>query len=345
MVWRKLLGIPKEGGGNLQRLFEVRKQLFIKNWTETSLTSDKVFKGPITLFDFARPHDQIDAQRVSTMRGATQGWKMADDGSIGGFSQGSLLLYTNDISHGRDVQVDAPVTESQEIMTQGEVSTEKSKSNFQPFVRWKGNLSTRLPPAHPDKPPVLRSGYCYIRLPEFPGGIPLKNKYNALEIKCRASDAHLYAVNLKASTFLPDDLYQGFLQFDTSEHEEGNISNSNASIPIEFQTEEKIDTSNPKKKSEDDSFKRLVLPFRDFVLTAGGRPREYQRKLDGNVTIEHIGFMLADGEDGDFEFDLARIRVVNHSKGEILDDDDDNVYLEEQNGEEMIRESKAQSIN
>ena len=335
------------------------------------MTSDKVFKGPITLFDFSREHDQADAKFVSTTRGGggrnrARGWKMSDDGTFGGFSKGYLRLYADEMNQdGEQVEVDVHLkdanAENTELIrednhndeenengtdmntdndTENDTNREEANHKFQPFVRWHGTLSTRLPTKHDKNTQrIHRSGFCYIRLPEFTlGGVPLRNRYNALEIKCR-TDGRLYAVNLKASTFLPDDLYQGFIQIPssfedpaTSDSEQATKSN----IPVEFQTNDSVNHNNsedtesslndPPKLSNEGEFVKLVLPFRDFILTAGGRAREYQRALDGNITIEHIGFMLADGEDGDFHFDLARVRAVNHSGGEIVDDEDELEY-------------------
>ena len=358
MSWLKWFGVPKEGG-NINRLIQIRKEMFLKHWTETSLTSDKVYKGPITLFDFSRPHDAADAKIVSESRMARKGWKVSDDGTLGGFSKGRLQLHDTDTSF--------------ESLSSSP-SSSPSSSTFPPFVRWSGTISTKLPPNKEFQPQVHRSGFCYMRLPEFPmGGINLKSRYNALEMKCR-SDGRLYTVNLKASTFLPDDLYQGFINIPSSFSSSSsslsssslssttdnidNIDNTDNTVKSNKEYDlqknklseefglpkESIDnddteslsplsststststaTTETTKEENDGEFVTLVLPFRDFIVTAGGRPRERQRPLDGKIIIEHIGFMLADGIDGDFQFDIARIRAVNYMDGEIIDDDNDD---------------------
>ena len=324
---------------------------------------DKVHKGPLTLFDFQRDHDIDDVRRFTkdkAYKPSSKGWKLASDNVIGGFSdaQISLLHSFHNVSKSEEVGGDVVDVVDTDNQLKSDSDVSKSKLSV-PFVRWYGTISTKLPKNHNKNAShrnyVDRSGYCYIRLPEFiPNGIPLRNKYNALELTCR-TDGRLYTVNLKASTLIPDDLYQGFLKIPSS------FTNSNSETSINSETSktskpsmmnefndyatdinnEKDDDSKNNNKLEskeiqsndddndnddndnepDPAFETLVLEFKDFILTAGGRPREYQRTLDGDITINHIGFLLADGNDGDFKFDIAKVRVVNISKdGTILED-------------------------
>ena len=137
-----------------------------------------------------------------------------------------------------------------------------------------------------------RSGFCAIRSPDFIfNGINLKDRYNALELTCRV-DKRNYTINLKPLSFIPDDLYQGQINHDSS------FSSENNSSSLMF--------------DHADEWKTLVLPFDDFALTAFGRLRAMQRPMrEDGVQLINIGFMIADGHDGDFRFDLAKIRAIN----------------------------------
>ena len=108
-------------------------------------------------------------------------------------------------------------------------------------------------------------------------------------------------MNLIVDSYFPDDMYQVTIA-EPPTHPPGAIICDKTGGP----------------------FSKVILPFLSFVLTSGGRVREVQRKLDGRIKIETIGITLMDGEDGDFEFDLARIRAVNYFDGEILGEDDED---------------------
>ena len=66
-------------------------------------------------------------------------------------------------------------------------------------------------------------------------------------------------------------------------------------------------------------FDQVVLLFQHFVVTAGGRLRSRQRELDGTIRLQSIGLTLMDGADGDFQFDLARIRAVNYDERGVIE--------------------------
>ena len=69
-------------------------------------------------------------------------------------------------------------------------------------------------------------------------------------------------------------------------------------------------------------FDRAVFLFKHFVVTAGGKLRARQRILDNSIKIQSIGITLMDGADGDFEFDLSRIRAVNYDETGVIGEAD-----------------------
>jgi hypothetical protein len=156
-----------------------------------------------------------------------------------------------------------------------------ANSHLIPFLRFEGITDTTIPKGKN----IMRSGFCALRSPDFIlGGANIGEYYNALEIKCRL-DSRIYTVNLKVRTFFPDDLYQAFITQPPKEEQNNN---------------------------DDKEWNTLILPFNEFALTAFGRTREVQRKLDGGVTIEHFGITLADGKDGEFRLDLASVNCINY---------------------------------
>jgi hypothetical protein len=291
MVLRWIL--PRNGGGWARRYLRYRQDLW-----RTSMEGDSFPCTPLTLFDFGRHDDAVDASQIQEKQ--SDGWRVSDDRVIGGFSEASATMIRTKADYRRylagedampisDEQIPEPNGEHAEN-ADDDSKTETSTNEFTPFIRWEGSLDTTIGL----RSDVQRSGFTALRSPEFPfDGASLQGLYNALEITCR-TDGRMYTVNLKVSSFIPDDVFQGHIRMPPAD----------------------VD-----KEVNDDGlyFDKLVLPFTDFRLTAYGRERECSRELDDNITIKSIGVTLMDGQDGDFAFDLARIRAVNTHKGAVFE--------------------------
>lgn len=266
--------LSRQGGGWLLRTLYVRKAVVERFWR----TKDTRPFPPLTLFDFARAHDAIDASRVLEKESDT--WRISDDRVIGGFSSGSAVLFTSPADYRRyasgvvqpaDAEADQQTNEAEEV--------EEEERGFVPFLRWKGSIDTTLGLQSKSD----RSGFASLRSPRFAfNGANLKGMYAALELTCR-SDGRVYTVNLSLVTLSPYNIYQARIQ-----------------------TQEK----------PDGPFERFVVPFDQFTLMGSNRgsvPLE-----DDDVKIESVGITLMDGKDGDFSFDLARIRAVNYTGNLIV---------------------------
>lgn len=269
-----------------------RRQMLRKNFEPLAADS-----SPITLFDFNRHDDAIDCANAESARG--KGWRVSDDEVIGGYSRGKVDLIRTSADYRRWMTGEklqdqfTRIEDTDDTINGDDESSELDTKHFTPFLRWSGKVDTTVGLTSD----AQRSGFCAIRSPEFPfGGVDLQGLYNALEIICR-TDGRTYTVNLGVSTFFPGDMYQGYIRIRPT------YTNSSFICP-----------------ETGGEYERLVLPFRSFVLTAFGRLRDVQRELDSSVEIEHIGFTLMDGRDGDFQFDLARIRAVNFDGRDVLNE-------------------------
>lgn len=260
---------PSRGGGWARRYLAYRKDIFRTNL----LTKDRVPCPPLTLFDFSRHDDAVDAARVGEYN--SDAWRISDDRVIGGFSKAqAVLLRTPEdvVGHLSGEEIDS----NENTTNPGKTETD----DFVPFLRWQGTLDTTIGL----QSLAQRSGFAALRSPEFPfNGANLQGLYNALEVTCR-TDGRRYTFNLKVSTSIPNDIYQGQIQ----SRAKPNVSDD-AMLP----------------------FERFILPFSNLSLTSMGREREVFRELDDNVCIESVGLALMDGENGDFQLDLAKIRAVN----------------------------------
>eukprot|EP00980_Cylindrotheca_fusiformis_P031731 scaffold26875_cov122-Cylindrotheca_fusiformis.AAC.1 len=282
----------------MRRYLKFQQAMSKKRWFEV----DRERNGPIALFDFSDKDDAIDAALID--EGSKKGgWRISDDSTIGGYSKGKFQLITTSQDYQCVMKGEEPTSllelietgkldpeertfQAHELDEEGDTSSTPDK--FVPFVRWNGTIDTRIN----ESSGVQRSGFCAIRSPEFPfGGADLGGRYNGLEIMCR-SDGRPYSVNLKVDTFIPEDIFQTFIN-----------------IPPTIEPGSEICPETGGK------FDRVVLLFQHFIVTSGGRMRATQRDLDNRVRIESIGFTLMDGVDGDFQFDLARIRAESCQAG------------------------------
>ncbi|KAL3904745.1 MAG: hypothetical protein SGILL_009950, partial [Bacillariaceae sp.] len=146
---------------------------------------------------------------------------------------------------------------------------------------------------------VQRSGFASLQSPSFfsfsgeDGAANLDGRYNGIELTCR-TDGRPYAIQLKVyDSYIPDDLYQCFLNVPPT-------------------------TDRDVAGSNEDSFDKHVLLFQHFMVTAGGKMRAKQRQLDNRIQLQAVNITLMDGNNGDFEFDLARIRAVNYDERGVI---------------------------
>eukprot|EP00531_Pseudo-nitzschia_arenysensis_P020670 CAMPEP_0116151380 /NCGR_PEP_ID=MMETSP0329-20121206/20064_1 /TAXON_ID=697910 /ORGANISM="Pseudo-nitzschia arenysensis, Strain B593" /LENGTH=308 /DNA_ID=CAMNT_0003647985 /DNA_START=189 /DNA_END=1115 /DNA_ORIENTATION=- len=304
MIWKRLFS--PEGGNQMKRWMRFQQAINKKRWTEL----DRERNGPITLFDFSSFEDASDAASVEENSENKAVWRTTNDSIIGGYSTAKFNLVrtrddyknimkgldlTHEISQWDKIQhKDDDDDDDDNTLDEAEENPGNkvdSEDTFVPFVRWQGAIDTRV---NKEKK-VQRSGFCTIFSPEFPmGGVDLGGRYNGLEIMCR-SDGRPYSLNLKVESFIADDLFQCFIN-----------------IPPTIEPGSQICPGTGGK------FDRVVFLFQHFVATAGGRLRARQRALDNSIKIQSIGITLMDGADGDFEFDLSRIRAVNYDESGVI---------------------------
>lgn len=301
MVLRRLLSRDKVSA--IDRKLEIRKQMAVL-W-QSSFFDDSIYKPPTTLFDFSRPIDADDASYATSEKHNLYSykshlWKLSDDETIGGLSRGKMKF----------VQPTATTNNKSPESLEEDVTEEK----IPPFIRWHGTTNTfvskKVSPQEGSnlnmsqrRVEVNRSGFCYLRLPEFIfGGANIGDLYNALEITCR-SDGRTYLLCLKVESYFNDDIYQGFINIPSSfltkrdeeipdyyyPSSETTKDNNEIESTSTDSVAEELETEN-----ENAEFQTLILPFQNFVLTTAGREKEIQRKLDGNIRIEHIGLILSD---------------------------------------------------
>ena len=347
MIWKKVF--PPQGGGAVRRWVRMRKEMFEfgmnqslnqhsndSNDTSTSTSGASSSSSssssssqapttlpmkPLTMFDFRRADDAADARAVD-IGSKLQGWRISDDEVLGGYSRANFTLMgaeNQDQDPNQDQDLEHKTESVSEIHDPSSSSTTNTKT---PFIRWQGNIDTRIPP----KSRAKRSGFCAIRCPEFPfGGIPVGSKYNALEVQCR-TDGRSYTLNLKVQTFFPDDLYQSMISVNEKEVEDMKALKRLKEGQKDSRGLNLMERHSDDGDDDDDGFISVVLPFQDFILTSHGRVKAQQRTLDGAIQLQHLGLTLMDGIDGPFQIDLAKIRLVNYSfrDGIIVNDDDDD---------------------
>lgn len=275
----------------MRRWIKFQQQSSKRRWFD----ADREKTGPITLFDFSNLDDAVDAALVDQSR-KKGGWIISDDAVIGGLSKAKFELIHTSEDYKRIMRGEPPISLLDKIEHSENPIHDEESSDFIPFVRWKGTLDTTVD----EKRDVQRSGYCAILSPEFPfGGADLGGLYNGLQITCR-SDGRPYSLNLRVESFIPDDVYQCFIN-----------------IPPTIEPGSEICPETGGR------FDEVMLLFQHFIVTAGGRMRVRQRELDNKVKIQSIGFTLMDGVDGPFQFDLARIRAINCDERGVIGDDND----------------------
>lgn len=154
------------------------------------------------------------------------------------------------------------------------------QENWNGFLRFSGDISTRLPP---DDPAIMRSGYAAFRTHDMPPTLFGKSLWNidpyaflAMRIK---SDGRSYLVNLQTDGLVPTDIHQHRLF---------------ATRPGEWET--------------------VIFKWNDFVRTNHGFPVEPQSELL-RQKVKSIGIGLTDRVEGPFEICVEKIWATNEYDG------------------------------
>ena len=229
----------------------------------------------MSLFDFRRRDDAADARASldpARRRGLFPAWRASDDGVIGGYSTSRMEF----VGGTNDCDVDDDVNDAVKLNENDNVSTATPSP---PFLRWSGNLSTRINRQSHLARNVTRSGFAAIFSPEFPFGAPLQSKYGALEICCR-TDGRTYAVNLKVETYFPEDMYQGFIvgggagqRSDSRRSERQHLHDEEAERRDKMDDDESVETTNGASDAEPDEKGRPPSVVEEQTLDV----REYIR--------------------------------------------------------------------
>lgn len=149
-------------------------------------------------------------------------------------------------------------------------------------VRFKGTISTELPPSRPD---IQRSGYAAFRTTDL--GRTLfgewfwdvdQYEYLALKVK---SDGRRYHLNIQSDSLISTDIHQHRLY---------------AQKPAEWET--------------------IVVRFTDFVRTNYGMPVEPQSEIMKNK-LKTVGIGLIDRLPGSYDISVAEIYATNSATGDM----------------------------
>eukprot|EP00520_Triparma_pacifica_P010763 CAMPEP_0118636918 /NCGR_PEP_ID=MMETSP0785-20121206/2882_1 /TAXON_ID=91992 /ORGANISM="Bolidomonas pacifica, Strain CCMP 1866" /LENGTH=210 /DNA_ID=CAMNT_0006528083 /DNA_START=65 /DNA_END=694 /DNA_ORIENTATION=- len=147
-------------------------------------------------------------------------------------------------------------------------------------MRWTGRTSLDLDQGSR----AVKTGFVSITSPALGGMFtPYLNldDYESLMLTLRKRDNRNYVVNLYPDSYIGGEMYQGYIMDD---REDGDVDKSAGVEEI-----------------------TVKLPFSNFMLTKEGRVSTHQRTMDGIVRLQNVGFLLADGREGEFDLEILKI--------------------------------------
>ncbi|CAM9707304.1 unnamed protein product [Phaeothamnion confervicola] len=221
----------------------------------------------IVLFDFAQPQ-------------GVGGWRVLADHDWGGKSEASVAWHQevtaqpdyDDRDRGlmgtpqeADPRSFAAVGDEGDLAAPGSESV--SGDGFAAgFLRFKGTTSLERAVG------IKNAGFCATKSPYWRPSLNLE-AFPVLAMRVRTEGRRLFTINVEPESFIPDDLYQGFLR-------------------------------TPPGRWVD-----VEMSFRNMVLTSRGRERDEQRAFDSPQVLS-LGLAVADGQQGPFQMDVAWIAAV-----------------------------------